>query len=249
MSTTEGITEIPKPAETETNSEPKPSALPPAPDTASNIRRRIQEKIDAGNNMSDKSIYPRIFKEIAEIEKCSYQNVLRIGREFMRKKKGDVSQIKTADKNNIIIETVSKDSRPPPKEKEVLPAGISKAGSKPILEPMDAEKTALLAEFDQTMIEMAFGNIAEFQRFLFGVSPSGKKLKRIAMVVSQFNQKMLSSGRPDQCIDISEKFLKPMLYMGIVATFVKPLAEKYLPKMDKKKDNKEGITEIKSMRG
>ncbi|GEM_PF-6223983 len=238
----EEIIKVPNLLEPEVIAENK-SQLPEAPNTAENIRTAIQKKVDQGINMSDKSVYPRIFKEIAEIENCSYQNVLKIGKLYLKKSNGDISKTSVQDGSVVNVKTVKPESRPPPKEKpqqtepstlgRIIPTNLSK------------EQLDTMLQFESDMIELSFSNISMFLKSLGVPAPQQNKIKKMCHTIAIFNQKMDLAGKPEQKIDIGEKLLPLMIKIGVVGMFFQPIANKWFVG----KGNKDEIKKVsKSMR-
>jgi len=111
------IDQVSETSETEAVSSVMPSALPEAPDKKGAVEKALQAKIDAGENLSVKSVYARIFNEIAEKENISYAYVAKIAKSYLKKKSEKPAEIKNADGNKIKIEPVSPLSRPERKVK------------------------------------------------------------------------------------------------------------------------------------
>lgn len=217
--------------------------LPEAPNTAESVRKRLKEKVVAGQNLSDKNVYPRIFKEIAEIENCSYQNVAKIAKQFLKKSSGSVDDKTISDGSIVTVKTVKPEERPPRKEKPASEASATLSRIIPVT--MSKEQIDTMLQFESDMIELSFDNIAMFLKSVGMPAPQQKKIKQMCHTIALFNQKMEMAGKPDQKIDVGEKLLPWMIKIGCVGLFLQPIAGKYFSGKDSKSEIKK---EPKSMR-
>src|SRR5690242_3030493 len=75
----------------------------PEKDLKAKIEKDLQSKVDAGENLSEKIIYTRVFNEIAERNSCSYQYVYGIAKTYLKKKKETVETSAKSEGNKIKI--------------------------------------------------------------------------------------------------------------------------------------------------
>src|SRR6185437_15598595 len=115
-----GIEEIIESTSEQATTEAVTSSLPDAPDLRGAIERDLQSKIDAGENLSVRAVYTRIYNEIAQKNNCSYPYVSKIAKSYLKKKSEPAKSTTKVDNNKIEIETVSPENRPPPKPKEKI---------------------------------------------------------------------------------------------------------------------------------
>lgn len=214
------------------------SQLPEAPNTRKLIEDLLQKKVSEGHNLSDKSVYPRIFDEIAQQVNCSYSHVQKTAKKFFNKSARLDEKIES-EKSQIIIKGVGADTRPPPRPKPQEPVPTSAILSN------DAEAQNLELEFEQTMLEMSFDSVGNFENMVLGVRPKTAKLKKMARTIAIFNQKMVQAGHPEKTINIGEDIQRYMIYAAIAGTFLEPLGEKWAKGGSKKT---EGIEQKQSMR-
>jgi hypothetical protein len=218
------------------------SELPPAPDTRSAIERDLKAKIDAGENLSVKSVYTKIFNEIAQKNKCSYVYVSKIAKGFLKKKSDTPKEKTTVDSNKIEIKTVSPTQRP---GRKVKPTNFEN-----IINTIDVgkESASFELEFETAILEMSFDNIAGIMRTLRIPAPQAKRIKHQAKLIAMFNQKMIQANRPDQCINVGEKLLPIMLKISTIGMFVEPIGKMLMKIGDKKSESAGIIEEKQSMR-
>lgn len=210
--------------------------IPDAPDKTKLIQDILQKKVDQGLNLSDKSIYTRIYKEIAEETKCSYQNVVKVAKKFLNKS-SQVSESILADKNEINVKTVSSETRPAPKPKPVQEKPITILSAKE-----QTEIDNLELKFSSDMVMMSFENIADFLKSLEIPAPKMKKIKQMAGTIALYNQKVTRAGHPEKIIDVGEKYLGLMIKIGIIGMFGHPIAAKIKEYLEKRQPS-DGVQE------
>jgi hypothetical protein len=244
MSSTEneGITEISDTFAESSSIEAVKLELPPAPDLRTAIEQALKAKVDAGENLSVRAVYTRIYNEIAESNKCSYAYVAKIAKTFLKKQSEPEKKTEKIDGNKIEIETVSPIFRPPPKKKESNNLE-NVIGRFPSTNP---ELDQVNLDFETAMLEMSFENVAGIMRTVGIPAPQAKKIKRQAHLIAMFNQKMVQSGHPEQVINMGEKLLPWMLKISVVGMFIEPLGKTLMKLGDKKKDDQNGIVELKT---
>jgi hypothetical protein len=220
-----GITKKPETPETEIV-----SVLPEAPDKVKQIQDLLDKKKAMGLNLSDKETYVRIFKEIAEEVKCSYQLVAKTAKKHLNASQAVIKDTVVADKSKINIRGVGDDTRPPPR----LPPKEIVTPIRPLSPEQKAESDKTKIEFEQGMIMMSFENIAGFQDLALGISPKSKKMQQMALRIATYNHMMRENGTPEECINVGDKLMKYMLWAGIAGLFLTPLGIKLKQLGDKK---------------
>lgn len=237
-----GIEEITENLSESSTSEAVSQEIPQAPDLRGAIEQDLQKKIDAGENLSVRTVYTRIYNEIAEANKCSYAYVAKLAKAFLKKKSEPEASTTKVDNNKIEIQTVAPVPRPPPQAKKKTLENLVENIE------VDHEKNKLDLEFEIAMLEMSFDNIAGIIR-IFGIpAPQAKKIKHQAKLIAMFNQRMIATGHPEEVIDMGSKLLPWMLKISTVGMFAEPIGKVLMKLGDKKKEDAGIIEETKSMR-
>jgi len=224
----------------ETITESKEKQVLPEKDLKAKIEKDLQSKVDTGENLSEKTIYTRVFNEIAEKNGCSYQYVYGIAKTYLKKKKETVETSAKSEGNKIKIKTVNPDERP---KREVVSDAVSTLQKR---EPATLDEASeLKIKFESEIIEMSFQSIADIEKLVGLPAPQAKKIKRIASTIALYNESMTQAGTPEKCINVGERLLPIFIKLSIASMFIMPIAQKFMGKdFGNKKKSEDGIEEI-----
>jgi hypothetical protein len=216
-----------------------------SPETKELITKDLKKAIDDGMNLTEKSVYTKLFNELAEKHKVHYTTVSRIAKSFTKTNQQKQESLQ-ADNSKINLKPVSQSAKPPREQKSSSDAAPSlpRPKSKQELEADQFLQNTEL-EFEASMIEMSFENVVMFEKSLNIPSPQMSKIKKMSKTIALYNTKMEQAGHPEKKINVGESILRYMIILGIVGMFGQPI----IASLTTKSEKKDGIEKVKkSMR-
>lgn len=242
------ITEIKETSDMELTPNPQPEpteqpALPEVPTVKELARKYLMEKRQQGKNLTTKTIKTEICNEIAErirneLGSCSYQAV---SKEIPFALKADLGETETtlAEGHQIIAKKIDLVKRPDRKKTESeLETSEPKTQAEKIhnqlaiISEMEKAGQSVQELMNQYMLE----DIANFIGALGLPKPKAKRIMVLAKRITYYNEIQVKNGHPENIIQIHEKLLKPLLFLGMFTTFAFPVVQKYFKPAEKKND-------------
>lgn len=214
-------------------------ALPDAPTVKELARKYLMEKRQAGKNLTVKTIKTEVCNEIAErirneLGSCSYQAV---SKEIPFVLKADLGATETtvAEGHQIIAKKIEFVNRPPRKSEETQTEEKAKPESEKIhdqlaiISKMEKAGESVQELMNQYMLE----DVANFIGALGLPKPKAKRIMILAKRITYYNEIQIKNGHPEKIIQIHEKLLKPLLFLGMFTTFAFPIVQKYFKPQEK----------------